>query len=188
MHVRLKAFFGNTVSTRLTVRSYCFISICYLYHFPFFFLLRLNVPVNNFSVMSRKNPFWFLRHDCGSDCSGSWPFSSFTEKLHLYGSFIDIAISFVFISRIISVALDLLTSTGCLFSMLTSPCARKTSLSPPPPVIHYWPFQGGGSGVVSVSCFGVRVSVMFHLCLFIILSVQFWLLSGHLLGNSCPLG
>ena len=38
--------------------------------------------------------------------------------------------------------------------------ARKTSLSPP--VIHYWPFQGGGSDVVSVSCFGVRVSVMFH--------------------------
>ena len=24
------------------------------------------------------------------------------------------------------------------------------------------PFQGGGSDVVSVSCFGVRVSVMFH--------------------------
>ena len=41
-------------------------------------------------------------------------------------------------------------------------CARKTSLSPPPLVIHYWPFQGGGSDVVSVSCFGVRVSVMFH--------------------------
>ena len=42
--------------------------------------------------------------------------------------------------------------------------------------------------MVSVSCFGVRVSVMFHLCLFIILLVQFGLLSGHLLGNSCPLG
>ena len=40
--------------------------------------------------------------------------------------------------------------------------------------------------MVSVSCFGVRVSVM--LCLFIILLVQFGLLSGHLLGNSCPLG
>ena len=25
------------------------------------------------------------------------------------------------------------------------------------------PFQGGDSDVVSVSCFGVRVSVMFHL-------------------------
>ena len=37
---------------------------------------------------------------------------------------------------------------------------RKTSLSPP--LIHYWQFQGGGSDVVSVSCFGVRVSVMFH--------------------------
>ena len=31
------------------------------------------------------------------------------------------------------------------------------------PVFHYLPFQGGGSGVVSVSCFGVRVSVMFSL-------------------------
>ena len=38
--------------------------------------------------------------------------------------------------------------------------ARKTSLSPPS--IHYWPFQGGGFDVVSGSCFGVRVSVMFH--------------------------
>ena len=44
--------------------------------------------------------------------------------------------------------------------------------------------------MVSVSCFGVRVWVMFHfmLCLFIILLVQFGLLSGHLMGNSCPLG
>ena len=32
-----------------------------------------------------------------------------------------------------------------------------------PPVIQYRPFQGGGSGVVSVACFGFRVSVMFHL-------------------------
>ena len=38
---------------------------------------------------------------------------------------------------------------------------RKTSLSTPP-VIHYRPFQGNGSDVVSVSCLGVRVSVMFH--------------------------
>ena len=30
------------------------------------------------------------------------------------------------------------------------------------PFIHYWLFQGCGSGVVSVSCFGVRDSVMFH--------------------------
>ena len=51
-------------------------------------------------------------------------------------------------------------------------------------MVHYWPFQGGGSGVVSVSCFGVRVSVLFH---FIIVH-QFGLLNGHLLGNSCPLG
>ena len=27
------------------------------------------------------------------------------------------------------------------------------------------PFQGGGSDVASVACFGVRVSVMFHLML-----------------------
>ena len=45
-----------------------------------------------------------------------------------------------------------------------------------------------GSDVVSVACFGVRVSVMFTLCLFIILLVQFGLLNGHLLKNSCPLG
>ena len=32
-----------------------------------------------------------------------------------------------------------------------------------PPVIHYCPLQGSGSGVVSVASFGVRVSVMFHL-------------------------
>ena len=43
-------------------------------------------------------------------------------------------------------------------------CALKACLSPPPPqVIHYCPFQGGGSDVVSVACFDVRVSVMFHL-------------------------
>ena len=41
--------------------------------------------------------------------------------------------------------------------------------------------------MVSVSCFGVRVSVIFHFMFFILL-VQFGLLSGHLLGNSCPLG
>ena len=38
--------------------------------------------------------------------------------------------------------------------------------------------------MVSVSCFGVRVSVMFHFMCLIILLVQFGLLSGHLLGNS----
>ena len=37
--------------------------------------------------------------------------------------------------------------------------------------------------MVSVSCFGARVSVMFNF-----MFVQFGLLSGHLLGNSCPLG
>ena len=42
--------------------------------------------------------------------------------------------------------------------------------------------------MVSVAWFGVRVSVMFHL-MFVnyILLVRFGLLSGHLLGNSCPL-
>ena len=43
--------------------------------------------------------------------------------------------------------------------------------------------------MVSVRFFGVRVSVMFHFMFFhYILLVQFGLLSGHLLGNSCPLG
>ena len=43
--------------------------------------------------------------------------------------------------------------------------------------------------MVSVSCFGFRVSVMFHfMFVHYILLVQFGLLSGHLLGNSCPLG
>ena len=42
--------------------------------------------------------------------------------------------------------------------------------------------------MVYVSCFGVRVSVMFHFMFFIILIVQFGLLSGHLLGNGCSLG
>ena len=41
-------------------------------------------------------------------------------------------------------------------------CARKTSLSPPPPSNSLLSFQGGGAGVVSVSCFVVRVSVIFH--------------------------
>ena len=42
--------------------------------------------------------------------------------------------------------------------------------------------------MVSVSCFGVRVSVMFHFMFVYHTLVQFGLLSGHLLGNSCPLG
>ena len=36
--------------------------------------------------------------------------------------------------------------------------------------------------------FGVRVSVTFHLTCVHIIVVQFRLLSGHLLGNSCSLG
>ena len=53
-------------------------------------------------------------------------------------------------------------SIKCLFHISNGGCgcARKTSLSPP--VIHYCPFQGDGSDVVSVSCFGVRFSVLFH--------------------------
>ena len=41
--------------------------------------------------------------------------------------------------------------------------------------------------MVSVSCFGVRVSVMFHFMFVHMLLVQFGLLRDHLLGNSCPL-
>ena len=37
--------------------------------------------------------------------------------------------------------------------------------------------------MVSVSCFGVRFSAMFHFMFVLILLVQFGLLSGHLLGN-----
>ena len=39
--------------------------------------------------------------------------------------------------------------------------------------------------MVSVSCFGV--SVMFHFMFVHYMFIQFGLLSGHLLGNSCPL-
>ena len=48
--------------------------------------------------------------------------------------------------------------------------------------------SSGGSDVVSVSCFGVRVSVMFQFMFVQYLLIQFELLSGHLLGRSCPLG
>ena len=41
--------------------------------------------------------------------------------------------------------------------------------------------------MVSVSCFGVRVSVLFHV-MFFHYTFKFGLLSGHLLGNNCPLG
>ena len=52
--------------------------------------------------------------------------------------------------------------TKCLYHISCGGwgCRRKTSLSPS--VTHYRPFQGGGSDVVSVCCFGVRVSVVFH--------------------------
>ena len=52
--------------------------------------------------------------------------------------------------------------TKCLYHISCGGlgCTRKISLSPL--VIHYKQFQGGGSDVVSVSCFGVRVSVIFH--------------------------
>ena len=42
--------------------------------------------------------------------------------------------------------------------------------------------------MVSVACFGVSVSVMFHLMFDLFTSVRFELLSSHLLGYSCPLG
>ena len=42
--------------------------------------------------------------------------------------------------------------------------------------------------MVFIACFGDRASVMFALCLFIILLVKFGLLGGHLLGNRCLLG
>ena len=45
-------------------------------------------------------------------------------------------------------------------------------------------FQGGGSDLVSVACFGFRVSMMFQL----IFVHYTGLLSGHFFGNSCPLG
>ena len=40
----------------------------------------------------------------------------------------------------------------------------------------------------SVVCFGVRVSVTFHLTSVYINLVRSGLLSGHILGNSCSLG
>ena len=52
--------------------------------------------------------------------------------------------------------------TECLYDISYGGCgcARKTSLSPPSNSLLT--VQGGGSGVVSVSCFGVRVSVRLH--------------------------
>ena len=40
----------------------------------------------------------------------------------------------------------------------------------------------------SVACFGVRVSVMFHLIFFHYTFSSVWLLSCHLLGKSCASG
>ena len=42
--------------------------------------------------------------------------------------------------------------------------------------------------MVSVNCFGVRFSVMSHFMFVHNTFSSVWLLSGHLLGNSCPLG
>ena len=42
--------------------------------------------------------------------------------------------------------------------------------------------------MVSVRCFGVRVSMMFHFMFVHYTFCSVGLLSGHLLGNSCPLG
>ena len=42
--------------------------------------------------------------------------------------------------------------------------------------------------MVSVRCFGVRVSVMFHFMFVHYTFSSVGLLSGYLLGNSCPLG
>ena len=49
-------------------------------------------------------------------------------------------------------------------------------------------FQGGGSDVISVACFGVRVSVMFQPMFVHYTFSSVWVVSGYLLGNSCPLG
>ena len=58
-------------------------------------------------------------------------------------------------------------------------CTGKTGLSPP--VIYYWPFQGGASVLVyfnsqcsSALCLSLTLC-SFYLC-------------GHLLGRGCPLG
>ena len=42
--------------------------------------------------------------------------------------------------------------------------------------------------MVSVACFGVRVSVMFHLMFVHYTLSSVWVLSGYLSGNRCPLG
>ena len=42
--------------------------------------------------------------------------------------------------------------------------------------------------MVSVRCFGVRVSVMFHFMFVHYTFSSVWFAECHLLGNSCPLG
>ena len=63
-------------------------------------------------------------------------------------------------------------------------CTRITSLSPP--VIYYWPFQGGGSDVVSVACFGIRISVMFHLMFVHYTFSSVWVTEWPLFGKWLP--
>ena len=61
------------------------------------------------------------------------------------------------------------------------------NLYPKPPVIHYWPFQGGSLLWLSVTVFGARVLLRFHIVLILFL-VRFRMLSVHLSGNSYSLG
>ena len=65
----------------------------------------------------------------------------------------------------------------------------ETGLSPPPLVIHYWPFQGGSSDAGFCCLYLVsEFRWCFTLCLFTIPLVRFRLLRDHLLWNSCPHG
>ena len=52
----------------------------------------------------------------------------------------------------------------------------------------YSVFQGGGSDKVSVRCFGVSVSVMFHFMFVHYTFCSVWVAKWPPLGNSCPLG
>ena len=63
---------------------------------------------------------------------------------------------------------------------------HKTSLSLP--VIHYWPFQGGGFEVVSVSFFGVRVSVIFHFMFVHYPLSSVWVAEWPPFGKQLPAG
>ena len=58
-----------------------------------------------------------------------------------------------------------------------------------PPVILFWPFQGGCSDVALCCLFSVaEFWWRFASCLLIKLLDRFGLLSDNLLGKSCPLG